>query len=370
MKITHLLELPRTSAGDKEHYSSKFRPSEGAWLRTTYINYCCFSADAPPKPTILFTNLPAGALRDRRCRSNRPGRAGGPDCKVPAASKHVTVKLTEGAHQRAIWPQEFVAETVRSVVNSAPGERERLAAAAAAGGSDAGGGGGEVERWPLEALVSALEPCAAPDAAKQIAAMHELRARLVRSSRSQREALALEAMEAGAGTLVPSLVAMLVEHAGSDRGLAALGLLDALAAMRRRNALITSEGLLEALAAIVADDEPGTGPATPAAVLLLATLSTSDITLHKVGRETRQRIRASPGLADAMASHVLWGTPLLDAAVQLLARLCLESGALHPVGETVQQRHPHLSATLEAAMPALKQRAGNAARRLLKALQP
>ncbi|GBF92663.1 hypothetical protein Rsub_05032 [Raphidocelis subcapitata] len=372
MKITHLLELPRTTAADRERHSGKFKPPAWAWLRTAYINYCCFSADAPRKPTILFTNLPAGALGDRRCRSNKSGAPGGPDCKVPEGGEHTTVRLTQGAHERAIWPEAFVSEALRAVVGSAPGERAQLAAAAAGGADEGAGGAASVEHWPLADLLHALEPGAPPDvAAQQIAAMHELRARLMRATRSQREALALEAMEARGGALLPSLVAMLVGRGSTgdeDRCLAALGLLDGLAAMRRRSALAASKGLVEALAAIVSGDEAGGGAATPPALLLLATLCTSDITLNKQGRDTRESIRMAPGLAEATAGHVMRGTPAAGAAGQLLARLCLESGALHPVGQGLLQQHPRLPAALEDLRAQVRQEAGNAIRRLLKVI--
>jgi len=131
MKLHQLLELPKAPAAVKEAQDNRLKPSNSAWLRCVWTNYCCYDATSPQKNTIIFTNLPAGALPERRCSGANAGRR--PAYLVAPGQQHANVYDKDDAHERAIWPSAFVETAVQACVDSIPAEKERLAAEAAGG---------------------------------------------------------------------------------------------------------------------------------------------------------------------------------------------------------------------------------------------
>jgi hypothetical protein len=56
-----LLNLPNKPVG-RDLVRRGWQPSDIAWLNTTFINYCTYGQQYPYKPTVIFTDLPQGAL--------------------------------------------------------------------------------------------------------------------------------------------------------------------------------------------------------------------------------------------------------------------------------------------------------------------
>jgi hypothetical protein len=114
---------------------------------------CCYDAAAPRKDTVIYTDLPEGALPPRRC-GNKPGmqgrlNAGGGgsrgDCLVPPGREHTRIRDMEGARERSAWPAAFAAAALDACVRAAPAARAALlrGGGRSGGGADDGGGGAD-----------------------------------------------------------------------------------------------------------------------------------------------------------------------------------------------------------------------------------
>ncbi|GBF92664.1 hypothetical protein Rsub_05033 [Raphidocelis subcapitata] len=382
MKIMHLLELPRPPAATKEN--NVFHPSQWAWLRTAYINYCCFSADAPSKPTILFTNLPAGALPDQRCRGvDEAGEETGQQlrsCKVPPGQKHATVRGQRDAHERAVWPMEFVAAVMQAVASSVAAEGKRLAAAgrvppkcvSAPQVAPAVTKGPAVNAPPAVITKGPAAPTAPPAPAKpfgkapavlppdlsmpqivsmlapgtaaehQLTALGELLLRLER--RGQLKATAVEALEAGGGVLLPHLAAMLLRAVEAPKGdqplhcvAAALAVLDR-GAHQFEGAIAACGPLVAALVEVIARG----GGRSEAAMRVVAKVASN--------KERREVFRAAPGLLDGLVGAVLRGArdTASAAAAETLAALAFDGSKVHPATQALLRGKPQLRPALQA----------------------
>lgn len=62
MKKQHLLNLPAAPAAQNVAATTKWSPSDTAWLNCVWQNWCCYSDKHSQKNTIIFTDLPNGCL--------------------------------------------------------------------------------------------------------------------------------------------------------------------------------------------------------------------------------------------------------------------------------------------------------------------
>lgn len=81
-----------------------------------HITYCTYSLEQPTKPTVIFTNLPRGALPDRYC--------GPHTCQAKLQHRqHATVSQRSHAFERAKWPLQFVGHALRACAVAAGGQQ-------------------------------------------------------------------------------------------------------------------------------------------------------------------------------------------------------------------------------------------------------
>lgn len=120
MKAAHLKDLPPTRIAGLVVHRTRFTPNAHAWLHCTLVNYCTFDPDAPKKDTIIFNNLPRGALQHRCCGAPQSA------CLVPNGRLHTSVKEMNSAEERAAWPAAFVRYLFAACISGIDGARREL----------------------------------------------------------------------------------------------------------------------------------------------------------------------------------------------------------------------------------------------------
>jgi hypothetical protein len=153
MKAQHLLNLPAAPAAKQIQQQTSWKPSSTAWLSCTWQNWCCYSAQHSQKNTVVFTNLPKGALQEKRCSqdclvaANEPAAAAAASSaadtaaaggsskpgRKPGKHKHpVNVRNNPGGSvANAAWPLAFVESAIKACVDVVR-QKHRGAAGAAA----------------------------------------------------------------------------------------------------------------------------------------------------------------------------------------------------------------------------------------------